>query len=409
MKISTLLQREPFAKIFEKTLASFLEDLTKRPHIVKWGAKKKFNKVLTTTQQWYCNPLINSIFVKGVNLSVFDSINGEYKTNPMKPWRSKFQRFYLFLSQHRITAPIFSNYQINISPALEDSNNKLIIGGNTKIRIIDVSKGKVYVILKNGFNRNYIDREIYVRENFKYLDIPKIYNKGNNAIWYSEEYITGLSPNRIDSDLGNNSLNKVIIGIHKMLFDNKVSQPLSKYLFKLKHRVLSGLKDINYLKFEDKLYVTEVSKKILNELDKYSSTIITTSYCHGDFHQGNILCDGNKNWILDWENSGQKQIGYDLLILLLESRIANGFHLRFSKLLNNQFDSFQSDIINNWPELNWKNKESKKISLLLFLIEEMDFHVTENNNPLFFNNSNKIIERFNELKKCFESINLLKT
>ena len=83
--------------------------------------------------------------------------------------------------------------------------------------------------------------------------------------------------------------------------------------------------------------------------------------------------------------------------------------MRFSKLLNNQFDSFQVDIINNWPELNWKNKKSKKISLLLFLIEEMDFHVTENINPLFFNNSNKIIERFNELEKCFESINLLQT
>ena len=45
MKISTLLQREPFAKIFEKTLVSFLEDLTKHPHIVKWGPNKKFIKV----------------------------------------------------------------------------------------------------------------------------------------------------------------------------------------------------------------------------------------------------------------------------------------------------------------------------------------------------------------------------
>ena len=221
MKISTLLQREPFAKIFEKTLASFLEDLTKRPHIVKWGIKNKFNKVRNTTQQWYCNSLINSIFVKGANLSVFDSINGEYKTNPMKPWRSKFQKFYLLLSQHKITAPIFSNYQIYISPPLEDSNNKLIIGGNTKIRLIDVSKGRVYVILKNGFDRSYIDKEIYVRENFKYLDIPKIYNTGTNAIWYSEEYISGFSPNRLDSNAGIKALDKVVIGIHKMLKDTR--------------------------------------------------------------------------------------------------------------------------------------------------------------------------------------------
>ena len=79
-----------------------------------------------------------------------------------------------------------------------------------------------------------------------------------------------------------------------MLIENKVSQPLSKYLYLLKNRVLSGLKSTNYLNQQDRLYVTEVFKKILNELDKYSNNIITTSYCHGDFHQGNILCDGNK-------------------------------------------------------------------------------------------------------------------
>jgi hypothetical protein len=88
----------------------------------------------------------------------------------------------------------------------------------------------------------------------------------------------------------------------------------------------------------------------------------------------------------------------------LDSRISNGFHLRFLKLLNNQFDSFQWDLINNWPEINWKNKESKKISLLLFLLEELDFHITENANPLFFKNPKKIIERHIELEKCFNSI-----
>ena len=407
MKISVLLNREPFERIFETTLASFLKDYFKKSFSVKWCNKKSFSNELKSSQKWLCNSLLNSIFVKGVNHRAFDSINGEYMINPMKPWRSKFQRFYLSLSQYRVTAPIFSNHEIFISPALEDSKNKLIIGGNTKLRIIDLSEDRVYVVLKNGFDRRYIDREIYVRDNFKYLDIPKIYKIGNNAFWYSEQYITGLSPNRMDSNLGKNSLNRAILDIHKMLLDNKVSQPLSKYLSELKYRVHSGLNDIDYLKLEDKLYVTEVSKKIFNELDKYSNTIITTSYCHGDFHQGNILCDGNKNWILDWENSGYKQIGYDLLILLLESRIANGFHSRFSKVLNNKFDSNEIHIINNWPEINWKNKKSKRINLLLFLLEELDFYITENSNPLFYNSSKKNIKRYIEIEKCFNSTILL--
>ena len=48
--------------------------------------------------------------------------------------------------------------------------------------------------------------------------------------------------------------------IHKMLIENKVSQPLSKYLYLLKNRVLSGLKSTNYLNQQDRLYVTEVFK-----------------------------------------------------------------------------------------------------------------------------------------------------
>ena len=407
MKISVLLDREPFDKIFEETFATFLSDFFNYPHAVSWKKKKLIPVFSQTTQQWLCNPLVNSIFVNGANQNIFNSINGEYANNPLKPWRSKFQRFYLFLSQNKITAPILSKYTIDISPPIKGSENKLIIGGNTKIRLIDVVEERVYVILKKGFDRKYIDKEVYARENFKYLDIPKIYNTGTNAIWYSEEYISGFSPNRLDSNTGIKVLDKVVTGIHKMLNDSRVSQSLSEYLFELEERIFDGLKYINYIEVGDKENIIEFIKKLSNELKEYSDSTLSTAYCHGDFHQGNILSDGERNWILDWENSGKKQIGYDLIILLLESRISNGFFLRFSKLLNNQFDSFQRELINNWPELNWKNKESKKISLLLFLIEEIDYHVIENINPLFFNNSNKIIERFNELQKCFKSINLL--
>ena len=128
------------------------------------------------------------------------------------------------------------------------------------------------------------------------------------------------------------------------------------------------------------------------------------AYCHGDFHQGNILCNSSKNWILDWENSGNKQIGYDIIILLVKSRISKNFHLRFLNLIENKFSQFEINLINSWPELNWNCKDSKKISLLLFLLEETDFYLSENNNPLFYNNNKKIVKRFEELKKCFKSV-----
>jgi len=36
---------------------------------------------------------------------------------------------------------------------------------------------------------------------------------------------------------------------------------------------------------------------------------------HGDFHAGNILCDDDGPWIIDWEMTGMRPVGYDLLSL----------------------------------------------------------------------------------------------
>ena len=129
MKISTLLEREPFVKIFEKTLASFLTAKIGSPHTVEWLDSDVLNESSKPYQNWYCNPLINSIFVKGVDKSVFDSINGEYADNPMKPWRSKFQRLYLSLSQSSLFSIVLSRHKLRVSPAVESAKSKLIIGG----------------------------------------------------------------------------------------------------------------------------------------------------------------------------------------------------------------------------------------------------------------------------------------
>ena len=40
MKISLLLEREPFGKIFEESFTLFLNDFTKSQHKVKWHKKK---------------------------------------------------------------------------------------------------------------------------------------------------------------------------------------------------------------------------------------------------------------------------------------------------------------------------------------------------------------------------------
>ena len=96
--------------------------------------------------------------------------------------------------------------------------------------MIDIGDKKVYVILKNGFAKKYLDREIYVRDKFSYMPIPKRQSIGRNDLWYCEEHVSGLSPDRIGGKKGRNVLWKAVQHIHKMLNSTKKNVPLSKYV-----------------------------------------------------------------------------------------------------------------------------------------------------------------------------------
>ncbi len=385
MKISLLMSREPFDNIFEKTLTSFLNDFTNDSHRVKWYPKKYKNTA--AVQKWYCNPLINSIFVKGANPIVFDSISGEYSNNPLKPWRSSIQKLYLMLSQNKISAPLLAKYIIEVSPPIKDAKNKLIIGGNTKIRMIDTANRKVYVILKNGFDKKYLEREVYVRNNFTYLPIPKIHLYDNNGSWYCEDYIAGVSSDRMGGKKGNDALLEAIQHVHELLNTTRKSKPLSEYVGYLQRRINKGVNRISHIDASVKNDLTDLASSLATNLNKYSDHVLTTAYCHGDFQEGNIIYDGEKTWILDWEYSGRKQIRYDQFVLLLQSRVPNGFYNRFFKLLNNDIETEQSRFFNQWPEIQWYDNKLREMYLYLFLLEELDFHVEENNNNSFYRES----------------------
>ena len=109
MKISTLLNREDFEYIFIKSITRFLDDIYKVNHSVKWYPKNSDAKFNKNNQIWYCNPLINSIYVKNFNSSVFESIFGEYSFNPLNRWRTPFQKLYLNLFENKFFLHILQN------------------------------------------------------------------------------------------------------------------------------------------------------------------------------------------------------------------------------------------------------------------------------------------------------------
>mgnify|MGYP001370028975 CR=1 FL=1 len=404
MKISTLLKREPFAEIFEKTLTSFLSSWIGTTHKVIWEKRIGYGQNLRSQQKWYCNPLINSVFVKGVNKDVFEPINGEYTANPTKPWRSMIQKIYVTLSQSKLTSLILSKYVVKISPHVPFAENKLIIGGNTKLRLLDVAEKKVFVLLKDGFDKSYIERDFYVRKNFPYLPIPKIIDSGSDGTWFCEELVSGVPPNRLDRAYKEEKLLQAVNCIHQMLIETKRDVILSKYIEALTRRIYEGISQIQHMKKDVKSDLKDITLKLVSLLHGYEDQVFTVAYCHGDFHQGNVLANKDSFWILDWEYSGEKQIGYDLLVLLIESRIEKGFAERFLKIVKNQFDNLQNSLIDNWPELDRENGSIKKVNLVVFLLEDLLFHLNESKNDLFFSNSEILKLRRDELKKIVDNL-----
>jgi len=394
MKISTLLEREPFVKIFEKTLASFLTAKIGSPHTVEWLDSDVLTESSKPHQNWYCNPLINSIFVKGVDKSVFDSINGEYADNPMKPWRSKFQRLYLSLSQSPLFSIVLSRHKLRVSPAVESAKSKLIIGGNTKLRLIDVAENKVFVLLKDGFDHKYMSRELYVRTEFPFLPVPKIIDYGGNATWYSEEYISGKPPNRLTEVIGQKILLQAIEKIKLMLSKTARSTTVGEYVDTLYGKIQGSLDLIPHIKLDVADNITKIASTLVAFLADYGDQEFTLAYCHGDFHQGNILSNEDDYWILDWEYSEEKQIAYDFLILLLESRTESGYSSRFLRLISSDLDAHKAQVADGWPNTNWQDR--KEIYLTIFLLEELAFYIEENANPLFHKKSDVLEIRCNE-------------
>tara|TARA_B110000977_G_C11053053_1_gene483030 strand:- start:128 stop:1351 length:1224 start_codon:yes stop_codon:yes gene_type:complete len=406
MKISTLITREPFKNIFQKTIEEFLFSYTNKKHEVTFDAIPSNDT--KSSQLWHCNPLINSIFIKNVSVDVFNSINGEYAYNPMKPWRSIIQKLYLFFSQSKVTSTFFAPFTLSISPPIEMAENKLFIGGNTKIRLVDCSNNKVFVILKNGFDVRFIEKELFVKEHFSYLPVPKIIDIGSQNFWYSEEYVEGKPPNRLPKAIGNKNILESIECLKKVYKDTKNNISLHDYTKKLQTDAMNSVKNIPNASEELITNIDKIIVTISSALNDSENTNIALAYAHGDFHQGNILSNGNKFWILDWEHSGEKHICYDLVVFLLQSRIESGFSKRFSQLSDNTLDEFHLDICSKWPNINWHDIKSRKIYLLIFLLEDLNFYIEENLNPIFYKKENILMARCNEIFKSIEYLQVHK-
>ena len=113
--------------------------------------------------------------------------------------------------------------------------------------MIDVASKNVYVILKYGFNKKYLNREVFARRTFPFLAIPKI-SQLNLEDWYCEEYVSGKSPDRIESKKGKEILEGVYKQYIMVIKQTKKNQNLGGYLKILEKEISENIVKINNIK-----------------------------------------------------------------------------------------------------------------------------------------------------------------
>jgi len=389
MRISLLLQREPFDVILEETLSTFLESWRGQAHEVRWyNGRPDLDAIGRCGQQpWLCNIYLNAIFVPEAEPAVFDPIRREFARSVVW-WRRPAQRAYIALAISRPGARWLAQAGVGISPALPDAGQLLIVAGNHKIRLLDRATGVVYGILKSGFPPDFMQRELATRQQATELGlpVPPLEAVAEDGAWFRESYVSGTPINRLaDAAVAQRAVADVAYALHRLLRHTMQEQLLSEYVERLAAQARAHIAANHLLSEGQRRSLLQAVDCLLTQLNALRSAIggrILTSLTHGDFQPANILVSQDGVWLIDWEYSARRQAGYDALVFALRSRFPAGLAARLQRIVG-EGDSTQPLSLADWPGLNWQDASWRRVHGWLFLLEELALHLEENANPCF--------------------------
>lgn len=396
MKIELLIKREPFWEILFSTLDSYYQNIDGKKRNFQLRSKKikdLFNKNI-----FLVNSKLNIIFNPHVDKNIFTQTKKEFSYHPNRLKRL-MQTVYVNLAMTFPFSVLFADAVLNIKPLIPHSHNILILGGNNRVRIIDLESRSMIVILKNGFDRYFFDNEVLLRENLLNLDIPKFISSDSDNFFFTEEIISGTPINRLDNvDSAHKALEQAILNLQKMYEQSIETVELIKYTSQLQNEVDNLISNNIFASIKSR--VIRVCDQLLS-FKQYDKTI-NLAMTHGDFQAANILLDENNIWLIDWENAKKRSVNYDTLTYVLNVRLIDQFYdtfLLFSQQSkNNQYDFFKK-------HLSYLDDNDLDQILRVFLVENLIFALQQNNNIKFYSLDKYLLDYLEEIEKIVKDMN----
>lgn len=396
MKIELLLEREPFWEILFSTLDSYYQNTDNKKR--NFNLRNKKVKDLFNRNIFLVNSKLNIIFNPHVDKNIFSQTKKEFSYHPnrLKCW---IQTVYVNLATTFPFSIMFADDILEIKPLIPHSHDILILGGNNRLRIIDLKSNIMIVILKEGFSRYFFDNEVLLRENLLDLDIPKFISSDSANSFFTEEIISGTPINRLHSNQSSQkALEQAILNLRKMYDQTIETITLAKYTSQLQNEVNELISNNVF---------TSIEKRVLRVCDqllsfKQNNSVVNLAMTHGDFQAANILLDKENIWLIDWENAKKRSANYDTLTFVLNARMLGQFYstfLMFSQQgKNDQYGLFEK-------HLSYLDDNDTDLMLRIFLVENLIFSLQQNYNESFYTLDSYLIAYVEVLEKIIKDMN----
>tara|TARA_Y200000002_G_scaffold150198_2_gene124163 strand:+ start:26409 stop:27587 length:1179 start_codon:yes stop_codon:yes gene_type:complete len=368
MRLDLLMERELFDDIFINTISKYLRIQHKWDGTIEWN---KINLFCSAKHKFLVNDKLNVIYNNNLKRDKLTELTAEfcYNANFVK---NILQKIYVQFATTKVFDKFLSKYTVSLTNCQDEFSKWVFIPGNHTIRIIDLKKNMCVVILKDGFNENFLKNEINTRKEYPYLPIPKLINYNIKNFYYFEKRIVGLPYNRIaDQETRNKSLKRILKLFLKLYKETHVVKEKNNYVNILRKDFDIAMDNL------PPVYKSEDKQKIIMLFDEISRSItakkINLAVTHGDFQPANIIIDSNQNnrsYVIDWEYSKERFFLYDFLVFELQARKTIGLAERIKMLDMNKFKCmYQSLAI---PNLDLKDEMIK-----VFLLEDLCLRIEE--------------------------------
>ena len=300
MRISLLLQREPFGEILCRTLERYLEAQDGVSRTVRWHHRRPAAAEPAESQRWLCNTYLNAIFLPRTSRSDLEPVIREFSRSPSLLRRLP-QRAYVALATHPVGARFAADAYLEISPPVNGAEHWLIVGGNHKLRILDRPSDKATAMLKAGFDPRRFETEISMRRAAEQagLPVPPLIRVSDDGTWFEERYVTGTPLNRLsDPSHAVEAVTRVGLLLARLSMDSREEATAGDYVAPLLKTCRRHIAEttVTSPKFRERIDGCIMSLE--RKLAGHAGQTVSSGLAHGDFQPANVLREGETVWLI---------------------------------------------------------------------------------------------------------------